>query len=310
METIKSRNKSLDIARGLSIFLIVLSHMGISWGFLFDFFYVQVFFFLSGIFLKPNATFENSLYKKTRNLIYPYLFFGIICSVLVLVTKRTTISELHIYDPDSFDNGPQWFLIALYILTLMMICINQIKSIYCKILVICFIFGFCYYLGQNRIDDYTDFTKAGISLPFIFLGGYYLKVENFLKMHKWPLFCIGSIICLVSVFILSITIGIRWLKLPSNPLLYMLASSGGVLLILSLRHIFENCKYINKLLSYWGYYSLFILCMHWPIVRILYDKILPACMKTDIISLFFTVLICSITACIGNVLKVNFKCIF
>lgn len=227
METIKSRNKSLDIARGLSIFLIVLSHTGISWGFLFDFFYVQVFFFLSGIFLKSNATFENSLYKKTRNLIYPYLFFGIICSVLVLVTKRTAISELHIYDPDSFDNGPQWFLIALYILTLMMICINQIKSIYCKILVICFIFGFCYYLGQNRIDDYTDFTKAGISLPFIFLGGYYLKVENFLKMHKWPLFCIGSIICLVSVFILSITIGIRWLKLPSNPLLYMLASSGG-----------------------------------------------------------------------------------
>lgn len=60
MKKSKPRNKTLDIARGLSIFLIVLSHTGVSWDFLFDFFYVQVFFFLSGIFLKSNNTFENT----------------------------------------------------------------------------------------------------------------------------------------------------------------------------------------------------------------------------------------------------------
>ena len=58
------RNISLDIARGLSIVLIVLSHTPFGYSYLFDFFYVQVFFFLSGVFIKSSHTVENSLYKK------------------------------------------------------------------------------------------------------------------------------------------------------------------------------------------------------------------------------------------------------
>lgn len=43
------------------------------------------------------------------------------------------------------------------------------------------IFGVCYYLGLNGIDDYTDITKAGISLPILLAGNYYLKIEPFLE---------------------------------------------------------------------------------------------------------------------------------
>lgn len=310
MKKSKPRNKTLDIARGLSIFLIVLSHTGVSWDFLFDFFYVQVFFFLSGIFLKSNNTFENSLYKKTRSLIYPYLFFGAICSVFVLLLRRTNISDLHIYDPDSFDNGPLWFLIALYTLTLITTCINQIKYIQIRFCAIVVVFSFCYYLGIHGIDDYTDFTKAGISLPFLIIGNYYLRIENFFKKYKYIILFIASLMCLVSVLIFHITIGIRWLKLPLNPFVYIFASCGGVLLVLSLSHIIVNYKYISNLLSYWGYYSLFILCMHWPLVRIMYDKILPECMKSDFVNLIFTSLTCCLFAYIGFLLKRFFKCVF
>ena len=91
------RNISLDIARGLSIVLIVLSHTPFGYSYLFDFFYVQVFFFLSGVFIKSSHTVENSLYKKVKALIYPYLFFAVISSIAVLVLGRNTIDGIHLY---------------------------------------------------------------------------------------------------------------------------------------------------------------------------------------------------------------------
>lgn len=178
------RNKALDIARGICIFLIVLSHSYCSWESWFTFYYVQVFFFLSGIFLTKSHTLEKSLYKKIKSLIFPYLFFGIICSILVLATKRTSIENLHIYDPDSFDNGPQWFLIALFTLTTIILTFNQIGKRYISIIGSILIFIICYFLGLKQIDDYTNLTKAGISIPFILAGTYYFKIENILKRNK------------------------------------------------------------------------------------------------------------------------------
>lgn len=304
------RNKSLDIARGICIFLIVLSHSHCSWECWFTFYYVQVFFFLSGIFFNKSHTLEKSLYKKIKSLIFPYLFFGGICSILVLATQRTNIENLHIYDPDSFDNGPQWFLIALFTLTFILLTFNQIGKRYISITGSILIFIICYYLGLKHIDDYTNLTKAGISIPFILAGTYYLKIEKLLKQYKYLLLFICVIICYVFVKIHPVNIGIRWLILPLNPIEYLISSIAGIGLILSVSYIIERIKIVNYIFSFWGLYSLFILCIHWPIIRILYDKLLLSSMKTDIISILICIVICTIASYIGKFLKRNFKAIF
>lgn len=304
------RNQSLDIARGISIFLIVLSHSYCSWEYWFTFYYVQVFFFLSGIFLNSSHTLEKSLYKKIKSLIYPYLFFGGICSILVLVTQRTNIENLHIYDPDSFDNGPQWFLIALFTLTIILLAFNQIGKRYISIVGSIFIFIVCYFLGLRQIDDYTNLTKAGISIPFILAGTYYLKIEKILKQYKYLLFFFSTIICYFFVKIIPVNIGIRWLILPQNPIEYLLSSIAGIGFILSVSYIVEKIKIVNYIFSLWGIYSLFILCIHWPIIRILYNKLLPPPIKNDIISIFICIIVCTISSYLGKYLKRNFKAIF
>lgn len=305
------RNKALDIARGICIFLIVLSHSYCSWKSWFTFYYVQVFFFLSGIFLTKSHTLEKSLYKKIKSLIFPYLFFGIICSILVLATKRTSIENLHIYDPDSFDNGPQWFLIALFTLTTIILTFNQIGKRYISIIGSILIFIICYFLGLKQIDDYTNLTKAGISIPFILAGTYYFKIENILKRNKYLLLFISIITCYIFIKIYPINIGIRWLILPQNPIEYLLASVGGIGFILSISYSLEKIKIINNTFSFWGLYSLFILCIHWPIIRILYDKLLPSSfIKADIISIIICIIICTITSYTGRFLKNKFTAIF
>lgn len=304
------RNKSLDIARGICIFLIVLSLSYCSWDSWFTFYYVQVFFFLSGIFFNSSHTLETYLYKKVKSLIFPYLFFGMICSIFVLVTKRTSIENIHMYDPDSFDNGPQWFLIALFTLTIILLSFNQIGKRYISIAGSILIFIICYFLGLKHIDDYTNLTKAGISIPFILIGTYYLKIEKILKQYKYLFLFISVIICYIFVEIYPVNIGIRWLILPQNPIVYLLSSIAGIGFILSVSYIVERLKIVNHIFSFWGAYSLFILCIHWPIIRVLYDKLLPPAMKTDIVSILICIIICTIASYINVLLRTLKKVFF
>lgn len=306
-----NRNKPLDIARGISIFLIVLSHSYCTWQYLFAFFYVQVFFFLSGVFFNHNQTLENSFYKKTKGLIFPYLFFGFICSLLVLLSGRNSIENLHIYDPDSFDNGPLWFLISLYTAFIILFSLNQ----FCKrklitIVISSILFIISYYLGLNKIDDYTNFTKATLCIPFILMGSYYLSFESYLKRYKFPLFVISILGCLIFVYVFHINIGLRWLILPDNPTLFIFSSIIGILLIISLSNILERIRFINISLSFWGMNSLFILCIHWPIVRIIYDNFIQSHIKSNFISIIFSIIVCYVTSFIGVFLKKYLKQIF
>lgn len=51
----KERDKSIDIARGLAIILVVVGHSGINqyfWNLIY-FFHMPLFFFISGCFFRP-----------------------------------------------------------------------------------------------------------------------------------------------------------------------------------------------------------------------------------------------------------------
>lgn len=233
-----------------------------------------------------------------------------ICSLLVLITGRTKIEDIHIYDPDSFDNGPQWFLITLFSLTILQLALNQINRRYIVIIVNLLIFTFGYYLGLKKIDDFTNFTKASISIPFLFIGTYFLKIEYILKKYNFVLFLISIIAIVAFTQIYPIKIEIRWLSLPENPFQYLGISFIGIEFILSISYLLEKVKVINSILSFWGYYSIFILCIHWPIIRILYDKLLPPSMHTDIISIIICMIICTISSYAGILLKKYLKQIF
>lgn len=91
------------------------------------------------------------------------------------------------------------------------------------------------------------------------------------------------------------------MKLPDNILLYLLASFSGIAFILSISCIVESILILRKSLSFLGGYSLFILCMHWPIIRMLYDK--AHISNNNIIAFVVGAIVCFTTAGIGVILK-------
>ncbi len=191
-------------------------------------------------------------------------------------------------------------IIALFTLNIMFLLLNELPQ-YVRFCMLWVIFGVCYYLGLNGIDDYTDITKAGISLPILLAGNYYLKIEPFFRKYRYVICLLSILLCALFIWVIPVHIGIRWMKLPDNILLYLLASFSGIAFILSISCIVESILILRKSLSFLGGYSLFILCMHWPIIRMLYDK--AHISNNNIIAFVVGAIVCFTTAGIGVILK-------
>lgn len=83
------RDKSVDIAKGIGIILVVWGHTFgccpiFNWIHLF---HMPLFFLLSGCFINPNESYRVFFYKKWRTLLVPFISFYLICLSIKLILK-------------------------------------------------------------------------------------------------------------------------------------------------------------------------------------------------------------------------------
>lgn len=88
------RNRIIDIAKGIAIFLVIFGHIThipeirqYIWSF-----HIPLFFFISGILIKPNKcqNFTRYLGKKSIQLLIPYLIFYIVTFLYWLILEKNT----------------------------------------------------------------------------------------------------------------------------------------------------------------------------------------------------------------------------
>lgn len=87
---LKERDKSIDIAKGIGIFLMVMGHttsnrIVLQWIYSF---HMPLFFFLSGIFHSQGESYIYFFKKKVRTLLIPYFFFSIILFLFFLIVSK------------------------------------------------------------------------------------------------------------------------------------------------------------------------------------------------------------------------------
>lgn len=115
-----------DILKFLGMTLIYWGHTGVSSGVTLYIFahHVPLFFFVSGFFasLTPSeGSFPAFVWKKVRQLVFPYILFSIFFYVLQLATGQMTFSELPkalLVSAAGIRNqapGPLWFLTCLFV---------------------------------------------------------------------------------------------------------------------------------------------------------------------------------------------------
>lgn len=256
----KKRIEFIDLAKGVCILLVVLSHSHVNIPYL-QFIRMPLYFILSGLFFKLYDGFVDFSVRKINKIIIPFLFFYIISFGLYLLIRHflpdvqinSEVDEFYFLDP-LFSrlcfNNPLWFLISLFtvniIFYIFLSCYKHI--VFQSIVAILSAFG-SYFIHKYQLNVPLYLEKTLYFYPFFFFG-YYLKRTNLLVDNHQ-----GNHETYLTISLIILGIFVFWLPIPSNIRYYIVGLSWVVALLLLLKKI----KYV-PFISYFGRYSIIILC--------------------------------------------------
>lgn len=288
----KQRIDYIDVAKGLCMVLVVWQHthtyyLDLQTGeFWMEAFRMPLFFLISGMFFKMYSCWNEFIRRKFNTLIFPFLFYYLLLSVLVpnllalmgyeglrQESKLGWASLFNCIFEKSYSNNPIWFLIALIWMNLLFYSFHKLSKRICEkhstALIVAFtaICGLCGFgLGVNRIFVWANIGNALTCLPF-YAVGYYLK--NLTPFVNTPpnlfvliiIFLVGGL----SVFFFSHGLSFKQNQWEVDNLLQIYGCGIlGSMAMLSLSKCIER----SKVLKYYGENTLTILCLQMPVIQV------------------------------------------
>ena len=289
-----SRNKHIDISKGLGILLIVFGHNWIvldQKGELFNIiysFHVPLFFFLSGLFFNPSRSLSSTIASKSDSLLKPYFVTLALLGVVYIIYNDSNFA--YFFLKVLYGNGetipwtPLWFLPHLFAVTifswLSIYALHKTKiSNNLKYLLL---FG-SLIVGITLIDLFwmrdVIFWSNKYKLPglpfsfdiipitiFYFLLGYSLKsyVLNF--KPSLPLASFVLLIFIACHYFFNNTINLN-LRIYDGILIPTSEALAGIYLILSISYALQFNVTTARVFSYIGSASIFILIFHGSVQR-------------------------------------------
>jgi fucose 4-O-acetylase-like acetyltransferase len=284
----------VDVAKGIGIILVVMGHNDFALVSPFAHkliysFHMPMFFFMSGMFFKPDLPFAAFLWQRFHRLLKPFgvmlllIYFASLSfsKVSLVMASRRLLKAL--YGSGQYLDWVQlWFLPHLFVVSLFAYIFirtprySWLFKARWVLLIIVYVFGVLS-IGTFSPFEFVVFGKAFnlYGLPFsldivlvssfFFLLAYELNQQRytFLVDNPWVLFIAGALlIFLVWYFPYKIDFNIRQFdSLPINTLEALL----GILFILALSRQLERISALSSLLSYVGQASLIILIFQVPI---------------------------------------------
>ena len=116
---VKERDISIDVAKGITILLVVYGHLQSPINALIYSFHMPAFFFMSGIFAKKMSL-KDTIIKKSHRLLIPFLIYYIYMVVMkvgrLALAGKLNVESFSLLNEKSifYSIGPIWFLVALF----------------------------------------------------------------------------------------------------------------------------------------------------------------------------------------------------
>ncbi len=301
----------IDIARGIGILLIVLGHNDLSeyHPFLHKFiysFHIPLFFFLSGMFFKPERPFRDLLKRRFDSLLKPFLFivfaiylfeagFGNMTFPVMLGRIAKSLYANGFY----LDWVQLWFVPHLFAVNLFAFAawhalFKRIPRLWLRLLIL---FGMLA-LGVATMKYFMPFSLAPFSertlngLPFsldlvlasgfFFLLGYEVNQKPLGNFLASPLATLGLFGLLIAFNLLTDAPIDFNTRTYSSLWVNTAEALIGICLVLSLSKLVEDhSTWLTRLFSYLGRISLVILIFHVPIQEAMGIKFSRLGLPTD-----------------------------
>lgn len=280
------RDKSIDIAKGLGILLVVLGHIPtlpteikkIIYSF-----HMPLFFFISGYLYneaKYNSwTTTNFVKSRIKKFIVPYFIMGFICFALFGVlypiiangfsieylkqAAKYLIGLFYSWGSPNFMawSSPLWFLTCIFIAEIILYLVLKNCDKEYVVFIIIGAIGFIYTLiTKIRLPWNADVALTAVC--FMYIGNICRRYDIINKVYNIKYFLILLIILSVSI-IFNSKIDYN-LRVYGNILLtYCSGISGSILIILISKLIKEN-----SVLEYFGRNTLYIMGFTYSILNI------------------------------------------
>lgn len=288
-----SQNKRIefiDLAKGFCIILVVLTHVNTYFHIKYPLqmelqvFRMPLYFFLSGLFFKQYENIIGFIKRKINKLLIPFLFFYLIGAIIIPnvlhyfgydVRNSSVLGIKSFYaflipSQRNFPNGPIWFLLCLFNINiifygLFLFCKKWGKYFVLGLTVCSLLIGaFGFYLGTAKVFLPLYLDTAFTSLPFFCFGYIFRKHTSILVPNKYDKFLpIWAVLCFIYICLFAIKVSYHYNRFSGSIFALYTCGLFGTLFIIFIS------KMIKKLpvVSYWGRYSIIILCTHNLVVQ-------------------------------------------
>lgn len=302
MEIIMSRERLLyiDIARGISIILVVFGHIVDLTPFekFFFSFHVPVFFMITGMMKKIQGGRWNEvddvlhwLKKRLKTLIIPYIVFEIVfvllngCTWDVIRWNLIDVVTLH---TRSF--GP-WFLICMFLAEFIFSFINScVYNSFIRRIAVVFLFILPFVMETENYYVLMVF-QAFIAVGFMEIG--YTMIGK-LSIKKLNLLYIVGLLVVYYIANANGLMGIYGLEFGRSKVLFLFSTIIGTISFMGICTNFNKLNYFTKIISFFGRNSLWFLGFHGPVILIMKTIVETNSIWIQIVEVFINLFIISL----------------
>lgn len=294
------RIRYLDIAKGISLLLVLVSHscgMPFELNKFFFGYYISIFFIISGIVYTKGRTIKENIQRRFYGVIIPYIGYNVLIVIYnIAVGKIETIENMieavigcvysrYCLFPINqsagnviflqYGNSPMWFLTAMFLSSCIFYMIvdfidtRKKRYIYCIFLI-----------GMSIVLNYFPILLPW-SLDTTFLGAFFMLIgfwgkELFKKTFKIIVYLGAIVIYILCCYLngtinLSIRIYGDW-SIGSVILVCAIGIIGSFLCI-NISHKIESFRIISGIFEFIGKHTIIILALHVNLFD-MFDKIL------------------------------------
>ena len=265
----KSRNLSLDFAKGLGMCLVVYAHFSYTepiYTIIYSF-HMPLFFIISGLLFneKKYDSFLPFIKSKIKSLLIPYLVFVVISIILTciinllfgleLISWQSIIDIFLAKNSTSFipiHNEPLWFVPCLFLIECIYYFVNKIKNNVLYIIVILSAFLIGWFLSSQESFNIFPWNArtALFALSFYATGHrivrrYYFDGNSNFIMPKKALLAImfSSIVVCVPIALINGKVSLGH-NVVNNGLLLYITGILGSMFVLSFSELFHGIPFV------------------------------------------------------------------
>lgn len=278
----------LDIAKGILIITVVLSHSSFEYAQYMYWFHMPAFFIISGILHKRNIDFKQQLLK----FYIPYLIFSIVDISTDFIIYPGSISLNNFLDLFSryifsgkAARGVFWFIPALLISKFLFYKMQKFLKTPLVVTIIALGYLGAHFYSKNFIPDTITLIDekywvvlgldvVPICLSYYAIGFYSKNIVKYISSKY--IMALSILACFYLIYINTemgfyyyLNIKDAYFKYPILDLIYPLTFT---ILILSISNFIKN-NFLGKFLSYCGFNSLIIMYLHKPIGELFIDNL-------------------------------------